>query len=108
MDQLQSKHPDASPAQEDVLIHGEIPFFDPVMFSAIDESTIAQAALRTRGASGSSGLDADGWRRTLVSKNFGSASAELRKFIAEMARVLCTKEIEFVQDQPTSSVDLSH
>ena len=97
-----SKHLDASPAQNEVLINGEFPFFDPVIFSVIDESTIAQAALRTRGASGPSGLDADGWRRILVSKNFGRTSTELRKSIAEMACVLCTKEIEFVQHQPTS------
>ena len=73
LDKLQSKHPDASPAPEEVLIHGDLPFFDSVMFSALDESIVTQAALRARGASGPSGLDADGWRRILLSKNFGSA-----------------------------------
>ncbi len=32
------------------------------MFSIIDESTIARAALHTKGAADPSGLDADGWR----------------------------------------------
>ena len=42
--------------QDDVLMDGEIPFFGPVMFSAIDESTIAKAALYTEGTAGPSDL----------------------------------------------------
>jgi hypothetical protein len=55
-----------------------LPFVDPVMFQNITESTIMKSALRTRGSSGPSGLDADGWRRILVSKNFGNVGKDLR------------------------------
>ena len=72
MRDLKVKHPEAMQANEEVLMTGEISFIDPVMFSAIDESTITKAALHTKGVAGPSGLDANDWRRILVSKNFGN------------------------------------
>ena len=48
------------------------------MFQNITESTILSAALKTKGSSGPSGIDADGWRRILVSKNFTAAACEVR------------------------------
>ena len=87
---LKSLHPDAKHAPESILMDGELPWFDPVMFTNIDESSIAKAALKSRGAAGPSGLDADGWRRMLVSKNFGKAGKDLRTSIAKMTQQLCT------------------
>ena len=49
-------------------MNGEIPFSDPIIFKSIDEATIAAAALRAKGAAEPSGMNADGWRRLLVSK----------------------------------------
>ena len=60
---LKKLPPDAREAEEITLQTGEIPYFDPVVFSNIDEASIAKAALKTRGSAGPSGLDADGWRR---------------------------------------------
>ena len=37
----------------------------------MDEQAV-QAALHTKGAAGPSGLNADGWRRILVSRNYGN------------------------------------
>ena len=51
---------------------------------------VKDAMKRTKGAVGSSGMDADGWRRILISGNFGNVG-ELRKSIAEMAKRLCQK-----------------
>ena len=65
---LKELHPDATPAPENIMMSGELPYFDPVIFTNIDESSIAKAALRTRGAAGPSGMDALGWRRILVSE----------------------------------------
>ena len=64
------------------------------MFQNIKEPTIISVALRTRGSSGPSGLDADGWRRILVSKNFGSTGKNLRSAIATFARKISTVEVE--------------
>ena len=99
---LKKLHPDANPATEEILMTGELPFYDPVVFSNIDEDSIAKAALRTRGTAGPSGLDADGWRRILISKNFGTAGKDLRTAIAKMSRRLCTEEII----EPTSEISL--
>ncbi len=100
--ELKAKHPEAMEADKEILIAGQVPFVDPAMFSIIDESTIARAALHTKGAAGPSGLDADGWRRILVSKNFGTAGTELRSSLAEMARILCTKEPKADSDHQSS------
>ena len=39
---------------------GDIPMIDPAMHNNIDDDTILRAAIRTKGSSGSSGMDADG------------------------------------------------
>jgi hypothetical protein len=55
--ELRDKHPVACPPNEAVMLKGEIPIVDPVMFDALDESMIMNAALRTKGVAGSSGMD---------------------------------------------------
>jgi hypothetical protein len=72
---------------------GPKPYFDPIVFGNIDESSIAKAATRTKGAAGPSGLDADGWRRILISKNYGKDGKDLRTALARMTHTLCTQEI---------------
>jgi hypothetical protein len=67
---------------------------DPVRFQNITESTIMKSALRTRGSSGPSGLDVDGWRRILVSKNFGNVGKNLRCALSGFARKVSTVETE--------------
>lgn len=53
-----------------------------------------KSALWTRGSSGLSGLDADGWREILVSKNFRNAGQNLRCASAIFAQKLSTVETE--------------
>ena len=54
-----------------------------------------KSALRTRGSSWPSGLDADGWRRILVSKNFGNVGKDpLRCALSGFARKVSTVETE--------------
>ena len=89
LDELQPKHPRASPPNESVLIKGEVPSVDQAMSNNIDESSISKAALKTKGSAGPSGLDFVGWRRILVSKNLGNFSKDLRSVLANMARKLC-------------------
>ena len=99
---LKELHPDATPAPAEIMMSGELPYFDPVVFTNIDEASIAKAALRTRGAAGPSGMDALGWRRILVSKNYGTAGKELRTAIARMAQTLCTTEVVLQSPNQTS------
>ena len=77
-----------------------MPFVDAVMFHNITESTILKSALRTKVSGGPSGLDADGWRRILVSKNFGSVEKDLRCALAMFVQSASTVEIEVkVEDE---------
>ena len=93
LEELQLKHPKATPSNESVVVKGEVSFVDPAMFNNIDESSISKAALKTKGSAGPSGLDSDVWRRILVSKNFGNCSKDLRSTLANMARKLCIEEV---------------
>ena len=54
-----------------------------------------RAASLTKGGSGQSGLDADGWRRILTSNSFCTASSGLRKSVADFIKKLRSKRINF-------------
>ena len=105
IEDLKNLHPNAKTACDEILLHGEIPYFDPVVFSTIDDAAIATAAMRTKGAAGPSGLDADGWRRILVSKNFGNIGKDLRSAIAKMTQLLCTREVLNEDNTDTTSIE---
>ena len=93
---LQEKHPNSSPIDESMLIEGELPFVDPEIFNNIDEDKIYRAALKTKEACGPSGLDADGWRRILASKHFGTVGSDFRSTLASFARTFCRREVEII------------
>ena len=67
---LVEKHPDARPLHEDALVKNKImdpPTVHPIQFEQISADKVRAAALRIKGSAGPSGVDADGWRRLLVS-----------------------------------------
>ena len=86
---LQQKHPEASEASDDILLKGTPQEVHPVIYESINSEMVKDAIKKTRGAAGPSGMDADGWRRILISGNFGNVGEDLRKSIAEMAKRLC-------------------
>ena len=89
---LSQKHPDSRDALDDVLLEGDIPEIHPIIFETIDEEMVKQAAIKTNGGSGPSGLDADGWRRIIASNSYGNTNVDLRRAFAEMIKKLCTKK----------------
>ena len=93
LSQLEIKHPDNRDASADVLLNGPIKEIDHIVFDAIDKEMVLRAASITKGGSGPSGLDADGWRRILTSNSFGTASSDLRKSVADFIKKLCSKRI---------------
>ena len=105
MGELKKLHPEGKQAEVQTLMKGEVPYFDPIIFHNIDESSIAKAAQRTKGAAGPSGLDADGWRRILVSKNYGKIGKDLRSAIARMTHNLCTREVRPIPGSSHTSVE---
>ena len=91
---LKQKHPEASGVVEETLLQGPIKPIHPIVFDIIDENLILKAAKATKGGAGPSGMDADGWRKVLVSRVYGDAGKDLRRAYAKFVKVLCVKEIE--------------
>ena len=92
---LKQKHPQSKPPCGETFINGEPPVIDHIIFDDINEGLVRKAAIRTKGGSGPSGLDADGCRKMLISKVFGGSTANLRKVIADFIKYICINEIEF-------------
>ena len=88
---LRMKHPDALPADPAIILPDEIPAVHPIRYESINTEEIRKAALKTKGGSGPSGMDAEGWRRILTSKSFGDSSSDLCKAIAYFTRKLCSE-----------------
>ena len=65
----------------------------PIVYGDIDEELIKKEAIRAKGGVGSSGLDADGWRRIIVSSCFETTTSDLRKAITELVKKLCITNI---------------
>ena len=59
------------------------------MYADIDSSLILRAAVATKGCSGSSSMDADGWRNTRVLKCFRKYGENVRKSVAVMTQKHC-------------------
>ena len=89
---LGQKHPKGSPATESVLLTDDIEKIHPIKFEKITEESARKAALKTKGGSGLSAMDAEGWRRILTSKQVGNSFSHLCKAIGRMTRKLCAVE----------------
>ena len=90
---LKQKHPVSSELNEEVLLRGEKPSVHPVIFEDIDQNIVKEAALRTKGSSRPSGLDADGWRKIIVPKSYGTINADLRRAFANAIKKICTEKL---------------
>jgi len=97
--ELKRKHPSATKADKSILVDTPSTQINPIIYEKITGDVIKQVALKTKGAAGPSGLDAEAWRRILISKNFGNHGEELCKTIALMARKLCTEKTTILDGQ---------
>jgi hypothetical protein len=87
-DILEEKHPTGKTANPCTLLPGEPEKANPIIFESLDANAIKQAALRTNGAAGPSGLDAYAWRRLCTS--FKSASHDLCVALASVGHRIAT------------------
>ena len=99
---LKQKHTQSKPVCEETLINGEPPVIHHIIMHNINEELVRKAAVKTKGGSGSSGLDADGWRKMLTSKVFGCCTSNLCKAIADLIKYIYINKIEF----PNSTTSL--
>ena len=83
--------PMPSPVEENSLLFGPLQHIPSYYFDAIDEQSIFNAASRTKGAAGPSGMDSDLYKRVLCSKAFGNNSKDLRNEIAIFTKNVATK-----------------
>ena len=91
---LKQKHPQSQPAYEETLINGERPVIHPINFDDINEELVRKVAIRTKGGSSPSGLDAYELRKMLTLTVFGSCTSDLCKAIADFIKHICINEIE--------------
>lgn len=97
LNQLQLKHPEGKEASQEILLTDVPETIHPIKFENIDVEKIQKAAVKTQGGSGPSGMDADGWKRILTSKQFGKSSIDLCRTFAEVIKKICR-----VENQSTS------
>ena len=90
-DVLRNKHPPGKPAHSEYLLPDNSESVNPIVYNNLDAECILQAALRTNGAAGLSGLDAYAWRR--LCSSFHSASHELCDALAAVGRRICSSNI---------------
>ena len=102
---LEQKHPEVGEVYDEALLDEPLKRIHPIVFDAINEDTVLKAATVTKGGSGPSGLDADGWRRILCSSVFGTTNLDLRKAIAELIKKLCIEPITPNTDGTSSSIE---
>ena len=88
LEELEKKHPSAAEIREECLLNGPIDQIPPNIFDLINEQMIYDAALKTKGFAGPSGMDAELYRRILCSKNFASEGKLMREELAVMTRNL--------------------
>ena len=79
---LKEKHPEAAHIADESLLYGPIDYISPGVFDLIEDKMIFNAATKTKGSAGPSGVDAELYRRILCSKNFKAEGKVLREQIA--------------------------
>ena len=79
MTKLKSNHPPAAEFRQDYLLFGPVNDLSHSYFHKTDQIIIAKAAFLTEGVGGSSYLDADQFRHTLLNKKFKTEAKELRE-----------------------------
>ena len=94
IDILKDKHPESQPATEGGLLQGPKNDVENVIYNSIDGELIERCTKRMGGSAGPSGLDSDGWKRIICSKQFTPKSYDLANAVAGLAKRLCTEFVD--------------
>ena len=93
--QLREKHPDAQRAKLGSLLFGPVEDIPDLVYQKINGELVREAALRTKGSVGPSGVDANGFKRC-----FKRSSINLCESIATLTRRLCTEFVDPLTIEP--------
>ena len=97
LNELQLKHPEGKEVSQEILLTDAQEIIHPIKFESINVEKLQKAAFKIQGGSGPLGMDADGWKRILTSKQFGKSSIDLCKTFAEVIKKICS-----IENQSTS------
>ena len=101
--QLREKHTDAQRAKRSKLgslLFGPVEDIPDSVYQEIKGELVREAALRTEGSGGPSGVDANGFKRILACKSFKRSSINLCESIATLTRRLCTEFVDPLTIEP--------
>ena len=96
---LKQKYSCESEADKQFLIDDIPQYIHRIKYGCIDVKVIGNTALRTRGGSGLSGMDAHGWRRIIASNSFRQSSTDICMALANVAKKL------YVEPDQTDSLE---
>ena len=105
MKQLREKRPEAQEAQLGTLVFGPTEQVPDSIFQQMNEEMLREAAPKTKGSSGPSGVDPNGFRRMLACKSFKKLGTYLCSAIATMTRRLFT---EYVDSRSIEAILANH
>ena len=91
--QLLQKHPNASPANE-AMILGPSPKIEEVIFESIDANLVSNVIKLINGSGGPTQIDGDQWKHMVCSNNFKSHQRSLCQAIATLTKHLCTEDCD--------------
>ena len=94
LETLQAKHPPAGDVVQEALITTteDPPEVHPILFDQLTGKSVRNAALRTQGSAGPSGVDASGWKRMCTA--FHKDSNDLCAAIAAVGRRITTELVD--------------
>ena len=90
---LKEKHPTGAPENPEILIDGDMPRVEEVIFEEIHGSTVQATTKNTSGTDGPTKVDSDIWKHILCSKVSGKVGKALADEIVFLGRKICTKDI---------------
>ena len=96
IDLLKAKHPLEKAASEETKLHGLLPIIKNMIFDIIVNSMVLETTKTTEEGCGLSRMGADGWRRILISGDYGDASNNLRKAKASRINKIDIEEINYL------------
>ena len=100
MQQLREKHPEAQEAKLGSLLLGPVEDVPDSIYQQINGEMIREAALRTKGSGGPSGVDVVGFRRILACKSFKISSTNLCDSLAILTKRLYTEYVDPLTIEP--------